>query len=198
MKSLSQFINESSESVLGPEIIKAYFDDIHDGLKIAIDKTIDQTNNIINTIEDGLGDNTGIVLNKSQIYDSIIEGLLFKYLNNEVSFTYKQGKEDTFDKDFICTKSGFSDKLRNKFSSAVFSIQVKTSKNGSVFTSNNSGIDEPSFFILISYKKSGYNISLDKAWFGYLTPDDWSVSSNNAKLNTKSFVKKSDKTLFEV
>ena len=197
MKSLLQYINEANESTIDSGMVEAYFNDIRVGLKKAVEAAVDNTNDIVDDIVGSLGDSAGLVLDKSQIYGSIIEGLLFKNLNNEVGFTYKQGKENTTDKDFICTKTAFSDKVMNKMNAKTFSIQVKTSKNGAAFTSNVSGTTEPSFFILISYKKNGYRISLDKAYFGYLTPEDWTVSSKNAKLNTNSFVKSSNKMLFD-
>lgn len=210
MKKLSNFIleniefskislNEAADSTVDSGVVEAYFNDIHKNLKSAIGNTIDIVNNIVNNLVKSLGkEYAGLIMNKGQFYDNFIEGILFKQFSNETRFIYKQGEENTNDKDFVCTKTNFSDKMMNKFGPKTFSIQVKTSKNGTTFTTNNSGVDEPSFFILISYKKDDFNISLDKAWFGYLMPEDWSTSSNNAKLNTNSFVKKSDKMLYEI
>lgn len=197
--SLDKHINEANESAIDSGMVEAYFNDIHDGLKRAVNGAIGNTNEIVYEIWSLVGeDSVDFIFNKSQVYDSIIEGLLFKVLNNLTDFVYKTGKENTTDRTFICTKTAFSDKVMQKMGTKTFSIQLKTSKNSATFTTTIDGTTEPSFFILISYKKDGYKISLDKAYFGYLTPEDWTVSSNNAKLNTKSFVKKSDKMLFEI
>lgn len=200
MKSLSQFINESSKKSIDTDLVKAYFDDIHEGLKKAIDETINQTNNMIDIIGNDLGDNAGVVLDKSQIYGPIIEGLLFKNLNNEVNFTYKQGKENSSDKHFICTKVGLDNELTNGLNADAFSIQVKTSKNDNsdLFETTVSGTDKPSFAILISYNKKGYKISLNKALFGYMDKNDWKHVLDFARTNMSDLVERAYAKMFEV
>lgn len=199
MKSLVNFVYESENDVMDSETVKAYFDDIHKGLKTAINKALKETNNIVYDLEKTLGNDAGIILDKSQVYDYLVEAKFFDNLN--VGFKYEKDKNPSRgNTDYVCTQTGFKDKLRNKFSAKDFSIQVKTSILGSkaFITQNYSGIDEPSFYVLISCKRNGRNISLDQAWFGYLTPEDWSKFSHQAQLHTSIFAKKLNKTIFEI
>lgn len=150
-----------------------------------------------------------------------IETGLAENMTNVNGFEFEQGQENGIDKDIKCKKvpSGFTINGLNFPDESGFSIELKTSKSNS-FTGNKSYAQDAdskkskdSFYILIKYKlskelpedneqnpnKNNFRLKITefKAYFGYLTQNDWWYGDKGNAASLKTGVLK-DKRLIEI
>lgn len=153
----------------------------------------------------------------SFINAKMISGIIKHYLADEMSnineFTFKQGKENSENKDISCEKINdkiLEEDIFNDINNPLkfFSIELKCTTRKSSITGNKSyAIDKSeksqknkqSFYILITYDYSfdenkNITIKLKNAYFGYIVQNDWIYgdTGNSSELRIKDLLHSND------
>lgn len=217
MKSLTYFINEEhrknyslkkTKNKLYTNYSNKYFNYLNkdDKLTKAIETAFKKINENILQI---MNDNHISSFINAKMISGIIEHYLADEMSNINEFTFKQGKENSENKDICCEK--INDKILKEDifkdinnPSEFFSIELKCTTRKTSITGNKSyAIDnsgkskknKQSFYILITYDYSfdenkNITIKIRNAYFGYIVQKDWIYgdTGNSSELRIKDLL----------